>query len=424
MGLVRMFFVLVGFLLLHVSCSKVTGEISINYTKAEAIYGNLDSLRSIPLKGQSQPVVKAVGHYIGKNYILIGERSVGIHVFDNSNMTNPENVAFLNIPFCKEFYVDGDYLYAESGYDLLKIRIKDFRNPIIENRMKNAFTNKVYQNEEGSTLLGFTYSTATDKFEVGSAEANEIKEKGALHVDYNGKMIPLSTVPAMFAGNNGESKGTINRIGVYYNHIYVVGRDKLHIFQTNNGSITKSSPITVDENSETVYIDRNRLYIGSEDMVRIYLLDNMSSPKLASKVEHSTSCDPVLADGEIAYSTLRSVSNEGCTGSENVLMVLDVEKSKRASMLRSIDMKSPYGMALVNNKLFVGEGINGLTVFDVEKREKPRRLERFENIVAYDVMIHPTNPNIIIVTHKTGLREFSIDWDNLTLNEVGSLQYK
>lgn len=411
-------------LVFQISCSKIDGLVRINYTKAEAIYGNLDSLRSTPLVEEGRPVTQAVGHFIGTDYILIGERSTGIHVFDNTNMRNPQNIAFLNIPFCNEFYADGDYLYAESGYDLLKINIKDIRNPFIQYRLTNAYTDKVYKNAKGDVLLGFNYVQAIDEFEVNSPEAKEIKRQGELHVDYNNQMIPLSTVPAMFAGNNGKSKGTINRIGLYYNHIYVVGNDRLHIFESNGGSISKRSSMEVDEQSETVYIDRDRLYIGSADMVRIYSLQNRSNPRLASRVEHSTSCDPVLADGEVAYSTLRSVSNEGCAGSENILMVLRVRSADRARKLKDIEMKSPYGMAMINDHLFVGEGANGLTIFNVKDKESPDEVKNNREVVAFDVMHHPIDPNIIILTNNNGLKEYNIDWETLKLAEVGSLQYK
>jgi len=409
--------------IIQLGCSKITGKIKINYTKAQAVYGDLDSLRNIPLISDVTPIQTAIGHFVGEDYILIGERSKGIHVFDNTDMHSPKNISFLAIPFCTEFYVDGQYLYAESGYDLLKINISNIKYPYVESRMNDAFSNIMF-NDRGQALLGFTYHSAIDEFEANSAEAKEIKRQGKLHIDYSEKMIPLASVPAMFAGDNGKSRGTINRIGVYYDHVYVVGNDKLHVFQTNGRAISKSQTLDIDEGSETVYVDRNRLYIGSESMVRIYLLDNRSKPTFRSKVEHSTSCDPVLAEGDIAYSTLRSVTNEGCSGSDNMLMVLDVESSKKSKLLESYDLKSPYGMAIINQHLFVGEGINGLTIFDIHDKREPEEVKRIKSTIAYDIMAHPTKQDIIIVTNKFGLKEYKMNWNNLSIQEVGALNYK
>jgi len=395
----------------------------MKYTKAEAIYGDLDSIRNVALLEEFKPIDVPVGHFIGKDFILIGERGLGIHVYDNTNFSAPKNTAFLRIPFCKEYYIDGDYLYAESGYDLLKINIKDFRNPFISYRLKNAFAEAMFD-DKGRVLLGFIYNTATDYFEAGSPEALEIKKQGKLHIDYNGKMIPLSTVPTMFAGNNGKSKGTINRIGTYYNHVYIVGKDKLHIFSSEGENMTKHSPVSIEDASETVYIDKNRLYIGSESAVTIYLLNNLSSPSKASKIDHLTSCDPVLADGDIAYSTLRSQSNEGCDGTENVLIVIDVTKSKNASEVKTLELESPYGMTLVNNVLIVGEGTNGLSFFNVKDRKSPEFKVRNKDIVAYDVMVHPVDNEIIIVTNRLGIKEYRINWNTLALTQLGSISYK
>lgn len=412
-----------SFILLHSTCSKVTGTISMKYTKAEAIYGDIDSLRNIPLVAGFRPIDKPVGHFIGKDFILIGERGAGIHVYNNTNISNPINTAFLSIPFCKEFYVDGDYLYAESGYDLLKINVQDFRNPFITYRLKNAFS-EVMHDDKNRVLLGFMYSTASDQFEAGSPEALEIKKKGKLHIDYNNKMIPLSTVPTMFAGNNGKSKGTINRIGTYYNHVYIIAKDKLHIFSSTGESMNKQNTINIEPGSETIYIDRNRLYIGSESAVKIFLLDNLSAPTEASTIDHLTACDPVLADGDIAYSTLRSQANEGCDGTENVLIVIDVTKARKASEVKTIDMESPYGMTMVNNVLIVGEGTNGLSFYNVKDRKSPEFLIRNKDITAFDVMLHPVDNEIIIVSDLSGIREYRIDWNNLRFTQIGSISYK
>ena len=46
--------------------------------------------------------------FIGNNFVLIGEKNKGIHVFDNSSPSNPVNVAFIQLPFSKEFYVENN----------------------------------------------------------------------------------------------------------------------------------------------------------------------------------------------------------------------------------------------------------------------------------------------------------------------------
>ena len=405
-------------------CSRLEGDVTMTYTKAEAFYGDIDSLRNIELIESPRSITNAVGHYLGKDYILIGERSEGIHVFDNTDLNNPVSTAFLNIPFSKEFYVENNYLYIESGYDLLKINLSDIRNPFIEARLKYAFSDEIFSNDRNEVLLGFKYSTQTDDFEIGSPEAKEIEAEGIMHVNYQEQIIPLSAVPSMFVGNNGRSKGTLNRIAISNNNIYVVGFNKLHVFRSEGNTIYKNTPINVDEGSETLYIDQDRLFIGSESMVKIYTIYNPDQPQFASDVEHVTSCDPVLADGDVAYSTLRSLVNQGCGGDENLMMVLDLRNPRRASLIREITMESPYGMSVINNLLFVGEGQNGLTIFSLENKNRPKEIQHFDDIVAYDIMPHPTEHNVIMVAFDNGIQEYQMNWNNLeVVQEMGSIRY-
>lgn len=410
------------FLILSIiSCSKTTGTIKINYTKAIAVYGDLDSLRNIPLLEPAKEISKPMGHFIGNNCVLIGERAKGIHLFDDNNISNPSKVGFLNIPFCKEFYVEGNYLYAESGYDLLKIDLSNIRVPVIVKRVNNAFHN-LLKNDKGQVILGFIYQNATDEFEYNSEEAKAIKKEGKLYIDYRNKMIPLSSVPTMFTGNNGKSKGTINRICVVKDHIYVVGIDKMHIF-SNNQDVNKVKEIKIEDNTETIYTDKDRLYLGSQTQLTIYNLTNPSSPREIGNVDHEESCDPVLAVGDYAYSTLRSVTNEGCSPSENILMVVEIKKSGRAKEVQTIEMKSPYGLALINNYLFIGEGTNGLRIFNAKYKDDLSEAKKLDQIVAYDIMQHPTNSDIIITTHQNGLREYKINWNTLSLSLEKTLNY-
>jgi len=52
-----------------------------------------------------------------------------------------------------------------------------------------------------------------------------------------------------------------------------------------------------------------------------------------------------------------------CPGDENALLVLDISQTW-PEQIQEIEMESPFGMTIVNNKLYVGEGKNGLKVFN------------------------------------------------------------
>ncbi len=408
--------------LVFASCVKTKGKISMEYDKATAVYGSLDSVRALPLLIAKQELVKPKSFYIGPNYILVGENNKGIHIFDNANMQNPQKMSFIQIPFNSEFYVKGNLLYAESLYDVIKIDISDVYNPVLVSRAKNVFMEPL-TNDKGQELIGFEYIRSIDEFELNSPEANEIKRQGKLHLDYLSNMIPESAIPTVITGSYGASKGTMNRMAVEYGHVYVISDNKLHIL-ADGANLTKVKDMKLVDGTETIYVANSRIYLGSQSEMTIFGVNNPSSPNRISSLSHTESCDPVLPNGEIAYYTLRSVENEGCNEmGENTLNVVNLKNENEPTVVETFELKSPYGMCFSNNLLFVGEGVNGVTIFDATN---PKRIEkRIENtyVTAFDVMISPFNPNILIATNENGLTQYQINWVTLSLTQVGQLVY-
>lgn len=413
---------LVTIVLLLASCMKTKGEISMTYEKAEAVYGDLDSIRAIPLLAPKQDLVKPKNFFIGTNYVLVSEVNKGIHIYDNTDMNNPQRMSFIQLPFLRDFYVKGDYLYVANVYDLLKINISDVYNPVLVNRAENVFWEPL-ENDKGQQLLGFKYTMATDNFEVNSKEAKEIKKAGKLHLDFLKNVIPVSAIPTYFTGSNSNSKGTLNRIAVEFDHVYVIEDDEMHIV-TNNSSFVKIKEIRIGDNTETIYGENNRLFLGSTTAMTIYDVSNPGSPNKISSIDHTESCDPVLPRGNVAYYTLRSTENEGCNGQgENTLNIVDISSVNKPAELKSIDLDSPYGLCFANNFLFVGEGVNGLTIYDASNPMKLKNKVQIKNVVAYDIMFHPNNPNIVILSNVNGIKEYQIEWGSLNLSLIGQLMY-
>ena len=105
------------------SCSKDRGKVTLTYNKGTAIYADLDQIRSSNIVENSRTSIEDPGKiFIGEDFVLIGEENEGIHVFNNTNPHNPTPVSFINLPYSKEFYVDGNHIYAEAHYDMVKNR--------------------------------------------------------------------------------------------------------------------------------------------------------------------------------------------------------------------------------------------------------------------------------------------------------------
>jgi len=417
----KIFVILLGSTLILSSCTKDKGSVSMTYNKGVAVYADIEELRSTELLTNSKPIVNPGKIFIGETALLIGEKGVGIHVFDNTNPNSPVNKAFIQLPYTNEFYVADNILYAESHYDLVKINLVDLGSPQLLDRLEYAFSDAL-TNDKGEVLIGFDYNVVTEKIKLNSPEAIALQESHSLYFDYNSKIIPESVVPSSFTGTSESGRGTLNKIAVYNDYIYVVGDKHLHTFN-NNGIMSKSDNESLGRNLETIYPEGDRLYIGTRSSMITMDISNPADPNETSSYEHPTSCDPVLPFGNVAYLTLRTADFSGCSGDENTLDVVDITNPSNPEQLNSIVMQSPYGMSVINNHLFVGEGVNGLEVFDITNPELPVSIDHYDDIEAYDIMMHPSISNRLLITNENGLEQYQLDYNTMEISLLSHIGY-
>ncbi|MEM9325793.1 MAG: hypothetical protein AAGA85_09060 [Bacteroidota bacterium] len=387
------------------------GTATVTYTKGTAIYGDLEALRQTPLLGGAREITDAGKIYLGGDVLLIGEEGEGIHVVDNTDPENPVPRSFLTIPGNREFFVDGSTLYAESLYDMLKIDISNLSAPSLVAREENAFSTE-FTNSQGEALIGFELGVVTETLDKDSDIYDQVwNSSGPTYFDYEQNLIPPSAVPASFAGNSNRAIGSVNRVVSHEDHVYVVGKTKLSVFDATSG-LDLVFQQDIGWNMETVYPMGARIFIGSQNSVEIYNVSNPSSPTYESSFWHATSCDPVFpVDEETAYVTLRTGDFAECPGDVNALIVLDISTMTTAQQVQEIEMESPYGLTMIGDFLYVGEGENGLKIFDASDRRSLRMEEWQRNMQAYDVLAHPTRPDLLMIAGPEGLSQFRTGLD-------------
>ncbi len=420
--LISSFSLFFGILFIFSGCVKNKGTITMTYNKATAVYGDIDSLRNIPLKGETRNIENTGKIFVGENFLLIGEKDQGIHIFDNSNTNAPISVGFINLPYTEEFYVEGDILYAESHYDFLKINIADIYNPKLISRVEYAFGAPI-ENAEGEVLLGFTYEVTTENFRLNSPEALALSESSYLYYNYMNELIPISSVPSSFTGSGNDIKGTLNKIAVNNNFIYVIGNSSIYTFRDDISTLTYIGENEIGNEMETIYYENNKLFIGTRFSMIVASISNPSNPTYISEYNHPTSCDPVYPNGNYAYVTLRTADFSGCAGDVNTLVVLDISNVNNPTEIDQITMDSPYGMALIGDKLFVGEGVNGIKILDATNPATLNLLSSNTSVLAYDVLAHPTLNNVILTTGDLGLQQYLIDYSDYSMQLISTINY-
>jgi len=386
-----------------ISCFEDQGTAEVTYKKAVAIYGDLNDLRSTQLVTASKTIVDPGKVYISDDLLLIGEEGEGIHVFDNTNPEVPKELYFINIPQNREFYVIRNKIYAESLYDLIKIDISDMQAPMIESRIENAFS-EPFVNASGESLIGFEYGEVTETLDRTSYIYTQINEQDPLYFDFQQELIPRSVVPASFAGS-GSSIGTVNRMAFTNDHLYVIGNSTLYTFR-DDIFLSKVTESEIGWNMETIYPQGDALFVGTRNSMEILSIADADDPSRIGRFSHARSCDPVLPDGNTAYVTLRSGTD--CFGNTDALTVVDIGNLNSPFSKQEIQMESPYGMTIIDGKLYVGEGENGLKIFNILEDATLEYLDHDRNIPAYDVIPHPTKANIILVASPTGFGQYEI----------------
>lgn len=418
----HLLYIAAGIGLLSASCTKTKGEITMTYNKATAVYADLEEIRNVPLVGAAKAINSPGKIYIGDKFLLIGEKEEGIHVFDNTNPNNPVAISFLQLPMTREFYVDGDFIYAEGHYDFMKIDMADMYNPSMVSRVEYAF-GESNKNDEGKDIIGFTYQTVTESFELGSPEAEALQHDTYLFYDYQENLIPVSSVPSSFVGAGGDVKGTLNKITTLNNYAYVLGSSEVFVFSDNGNSMSFANRVYVTSDAETIYPYDNYLYVGSQSSMELLSTTNPEYPTHVSSYWHPTSCDPVLPHGDYAYVTLRTADNSGCEGDENTLDIIDMTDVFNPVPLNSVVMDSPYGLGMDGNYLWIGQGYNGLTLLDNSNPANPSIIKTFNGVKAFDVIPNPYQPNAIYVTGNNGMELYSVDYNALTLTPITGISY-
>lgn len=78
--------------------------------------------------------------YIKGDFLFVGEKNEGFHVFDNSNPSAPVKKAFFKVLGASDLTIKGEILYINNATDLIAVR-PDLTNQKLEitKRVVNAF---------------------------------------------------------------------------------------------------------------------------------------------------------------------------------------------------------------------------------------------------------------------------------------------
>lgn len=210
--------------------------------------------------------------------------------------------------------------------------------------------------------------------------------------------------------------GSLARFAIKDSYLYALSRHHLRVFSL----VQPQEPRLVLQRrvpswmAETLFLAKDRLFVGSRDGMYIYDVSHPAAPRLMGQVRHFRSCDPVVVQGNYAFLTLRKGGN--CRRGANALQVYDVSDSRRPRLLKSYPMTNPWGLGIDGNFLFVADGKAGLKLFDATNPLDLVLLSTHPTIQGYDVI---PDQRILIVSAEDGL--YQLDYRTSALRTLSRI---
>ncbi|MES2455482.1 MAG: hypothetical protein V4594_08080 [Bacteroidota bacterium] len=212
-----------------------------------------------------------------------------------------------------------------------------------------------------------------------------------------------------FAGGGSTGiGGSMARFTITNDHLYTVSDTKLSVFDISTASNpVQKNTLDIGWGVETIFPMHNNLFIGTQTGMKIMDVSNPIDPTKISEYQHIRSCDPVVANDQYAYVTLRT--DNMCTRGTNELQIIDISDLKKPVMVKSYSMGKPQGLALEGNNLFVCDNI--IKWYDITD-PKALILKNTSTIEGTDLIAHN---GILMVIGPGGLSQYTYNTGELKL---------
>lgn len=201
-------------------------------------------------------------------------------------------------------------------------------------------------------------------------------------------------------GANGTgANGSLTRFITYNNYLYIVDLNFLKTYDISNPATPVFKTInSIGFNIETIFEYNGNLFIGSNDAIFIYGLSNPEQPNRLSQFNYFIpGRDPVVAIDSVAYSTTRNLFGMG--GNLNIVNIKNINAPRG---MGSLQMPSPYGLAINRNALYVCNGNNGITILNRTLPYEPTIVGTYNpgNEIYYDLIVRG---NIMVCYIQSGI---------------------
>jgi hypothetical protein len=338
--------------------------------------------------------------FLKGNYIFLTEKNKGVHIINNSNPLSPINESFIPIPGTEDVVVKGNILLADCFIDLLSIDISNPSDIKLINIAKNVFP-------ERNTVNGFSIDSSSVIVEWITKDTTTTGEYYTKFMTANG-VATLDNFGSSQSPTTTGIAGSMARFVIVNEYLYTVSTSTLRVFDISNASspITKNN-VQMGWNIETIYPLKDKLFIGSQTGMFIYSISNPTNPTQLSTFLHANMCDPVIAEDNYAYITLRSGTN--CLGISNQLEIVDITNITNPILKKTYPFTNPHGLSKDGKLLFICDGVDGLKILDATDINDLKTIKTISMAKTYDVIAFN---NRAYVAAEDGLYQYDYSDEN------------
>ena len=379
-------------------------DVKNTYTYFEPVYTPLEEVRAAVKTLPAQEISQAGKIFYSNGFLFINEPNKGVHVIDNRNPSQPQNITFINIPGAFDMAVKGHVLFSDSYIDLVAIDISDIHNVKEIGRVKDLFNSYNSYGFYATSERGVV--TDWKEVEQVTLYESDCDASAEWQLYESGIVMDNMRFEANLAVSPGTSgiAGSMARFALGKDHLYAIDASDLYPVNINDATdMQRGEKVLVDWGIETIFPRDNNLFIGAQNGMFIMDISEPLQPALVANYQHISSCDPVVVDGNYAYVTLRSGTE--CQGFTNQLEVIDISNLSDPQLQHVYEMYNPHGLGKDGDVLFICDGTEGLKVYnaaDISAIDQ-NLLAHYKGIQAFDII--PFN-DIAMMIGDDGLYQY------------------
>lgn len=404
------------------SCESGVSEM-ITYKINEPVFMSKSAFRaSVKVTNKSEQIKDYGKICFYQGYLYISESGKGIHIIDNRNPANPQNVGFVELLGNADLSIRNNLLYADSYVDLVWFDISNPAAPVLKGRLADVFPKAI---PIMLNQYGFDYQECyvdnKDSVIVGWNVVEKTEEMKDYHGSYWGwgggfiddRIMSMETAASPNGSSNGIN-GSMSRFSLYDNKLYVVLENNMTIFDLSTTNPSKvGESVYIGRNVETIFSYKDNMFMGTPTGMLIYSVRDPIRPVYQSSITHAFGCDPVVVDNDLAYVTVHSGNN--CGQNTNELFIVDVKDAKNPKELVSFKtLVSPKGLGIDAGKLFLCD--DGLKIFRITSSPSSlldNMIKHVPGMAGFDLI--PYN-NTLMMIAEDGLYQYDYtDTDNIKL---------